>query len=456
MNHAELLLSRVIDNNDVGALKRFSIEADHLYGADRKALEYITEYAEHNRGQAPSYATISGDVEGFNYIPDVSDSFEWLAGQVKKQSGFRLWYEKLIGTDEDKKRNKPSEFEEIFNKKDPELLDEWLLKTSESIKMRTSVRNEIGKDLTQLKNDFREEYKRRKEGRSFKMWETPFKALNKEIGGFYSGDIYGVMAESGRGKSYLIIAFVDALLRQGANVLVKSFELKAYLWLSRLFSIMTAVDETLTDNEGRKVGIPNKEILTGKLNEDYETYFLTLVDTINEYYPGNLVLQAKGDDELTRSISDLDKELHTAPEIDVVVVDPIYGFSDVYGRNSNKTTGGAAEQAARYFEQVIGKHDVVGIYAVQATVEKKQGDDEGNRELRLPDRSSVKTSKALLEIATNLFSFDSCDNLAMLGVEKGRNGSEDYRLELTALLDYGVLREMPTGDAVAGQFTGVF
>lgn len=453
INYGELLLSRVIDNNDVAAIKRLGIEPSHLFGADRRALEYITEYAEHNRGQAPSYATLVGEVEGFTHIPDVSDSYEWLASQIKKRAAMREWSVKLMG----ERGDGNSEFAEIINKNDPEALDEWLLKTSESIKIRTSVRNSIGKTLLELKDEFREEYMKRKEGRSFKLWETPFASLNKEIGGLYSGDIYGVMAESGRGKSYLIIALVDSLLRQGAKVLVKSFELKSYLWLSRLFSVMTAVDETLDDEQGRKVGIPNKEILSGKLAEDYETYFLTLIDSINEYYPGELVLQAKGDPELTRTLSALDKELHSRPDIDVVVADPIYGFEDVYGRNSNKTTGGAAEQAARYFERIVGEHDVVGMYAVQATVEKKHEDEVGQRELKLPTRDQVKTSKALLEIATNLFSFDSnTDGMAMLGVEKGRNGSEDYRLELVSLLDYGVLREMPSGEVAAGQFTAQF
>ena len=120
----------------------------------------------------------------------------------------------------------------------------------------------------------------------------------------------------------------------------------------------------------------------------------------------------------------------------------------MYGKNVNKTAGGSAEYAATRFENIIGDNDVIGFYAVQATVEKKQTSEEGAREIKLPSRDQVKTSKRLLDIATNLISFDSVakEGIAMLGVEKGRNGGEDFTLELMALFDYGVLKEFPTGE----------
>ncbi len=40
----------------------------------------------------------------------------------------------------------------------------------------------------------------------------------------------------------------------------------------------------------------------------------------------------------------------------------------------------------------------------------------------------------------------------MLGIEKGRNGGEDFTLQLLALFDYGVLTEMPTGAESVAQF----
>jgi replicative DNA helicase len=441
---AEMLLSKVIDQNEVNILTQYNVEESHFTTkAEKEAYRFIKSYASENGGNAPSPEVLTSKVSEFTYYANISDDYRYLVRQVKD-------YSAKVEALEFLQNEAPKKFEELDGKS----FLEWLQKTSEHAIIRTSVRESVGKSLEDLGVEMLTEYENRKQGKSAKLWKTPYERLNEAIGGFYSGDIYGVIAESGRGKSYLIIRFIHDLLKQGANVLVKSYELKAYLWLSRLVSVLTAEEGDILDENNRKVGLPNKQILSGRLEGETEEYFTQVVKKLNSFYPGNLYLQAKGDRDLTRSLKELDSELYQRPDIDVVVVDPFYGLDDVYGRNSNRTAGGAAEQAARYFEQVVGKHDVVGIYAVQATVEKKQRDeDEGGRELKLPTRDQVKTTKALLEIATILFSFDNDgDGQAQLGIEKGRNGSEDFILDLIALLDYGVLRELETGQAAASQF----
>ncbi|WP_416045927.1 AAA family ATPase [Priestia megaterium] len=441
---AEMLLSKIIDQNDVNILTRYNVEESHFTTkGEKQAYLFIKDYATKNDGNAPSPEVLSANVDEFTYYANISDDYGYLVRQTKD-------YSAKVEAMEFLQNEAPRKFEEMDGKS----FLEWLQKSSEQAIIRTSVRESVGKTLEDLGGEMLTEYQNRKQGKSAKLWKTPYERLNEAIGGFYSGDIYGVIAESGRGKSYLIIRFIHDLLKQGANILVKSYELKAYLWLSRLVSVLTAEEGDILDENNRKVGLPNKQILSGRLEGETEEYFTQVVTKLNSFYPGNLYLQAKGDKDLTRSLKELDSELYQRPDIDVVVVDPFYGLDDVYGRNSNRTAGGAAEQAARYFEQVVGKHDVVGIYAVQATVEKKQRDeDEGGRELKLPTRDQVKTSKALLEIATILFSFDNDgDGQAQLGIEKGRNGGEDVIVDLIALLDYGVLRELETGQAAASQF----
>ncbi|UKS30214.1 DNA helicase [Paenibacillus sp. HWE-109] len=448
-NYGEQLISKIVDDNDIGALIRYSItESDFATDVEKRGVRFVLQHADANKGQAPSYATLVGEIDGFTYIPAVTDSYEFLAKRLKDASGKRLfaeWFES-------------GEISQKFTEKSAEDFGNYLREVSDRITMGTQVRVLNFKTLDTLRHEFRAEYEKRKDGRSFKLWKTPFESLNAEIGGLYSGDIYGVMAESGRGKSYLIACLVDELLRQGAKVLVKSYELKAYLWLSRLLSIITAREGALDHDElAQKVGIPNKAILSGQLDGEIETYFLSVVDALNEYYPGALYLQAKGDRDLTRTLADLDRELQQNPEIDVCVIDPFYGLSDIYGSNVNKTAGGAAEQAARKFEQIIGANDVVGIFAIQASsTEKSDADDEGRRELKLPRRDQVKTTKAVLEIATNLFAFDAVDGNGRIGVEKGRNGGEGFAIDLLALMDYGVLRELPKGTEAAAQFVSNF
>jgi len=450
--YATMLLNKVIETDDVDALTRFNItEADMPTTAEKQVYKFIVDYAKENRGKAPSYATVVSECPAFDYIPDVSDSYGYLTKQVKSLSA-KLAFSQLLTPSEDGK-DRRSVLEKNYQDLDGEKFLEWLQTNIDSIIMRTSVRESIGKTMAEIKESFLSEYYKREEGKSFKRWDTPFESLTEEIGGWFSGDVYGIMAESGRGKTYLICKIVDSLLRQGATVLVKSFEVKEYVWIARLVSIATAVDELLLDELGRKVGLPNKQILSGSLDGVTREEFIKIVETLDSYYPGTFYFQGKSDPALTRTLNDLDSELSRV-KVDAVVLDPFYGLTDVYGKNANKTAGGAAEQAATRFEQIIGDHDVVGIYAVQATVEKKQMDETDTRELNLPTRDQVKTSKRLLDIATNLIAFDSVEKegVAMLGIEKGRNGGEDFTLQLLALFDYGVLTEMPTGAESVAQF----
>ncbi|MEC1349121.1 DNA helicase [Bacillus licheniformis] len=445
MNYGVLMLSKVIEQNDPNALLRFNITAEDLpTEGERKALRYITEYAEKHGGQAPTAEMVANEVPDFQPDFNIEANYDYLAEKLRKQAALREFVDIA-------ERELPERFSEAQD--NPEELFSWLTEKVESLKIRTNVRSSIGRTLSEIKESFRDEYKKREEGKSFRIYKTPFPTLDNEISGWFTGDIYGIMGESGRGKTYLVCRILDSLLRQGANCLVKSFEVKEYTFISRLISIATAVDEVLIDELGRKVGIPNKAILSGKLDDVVREKFFEVLELLDSYYPGTLYFQGKSGRELTRSLADLERELSTG-KIDAVFLDPFYGLSDVYGKNVNKTAGGAAEYAATRFENIVGDYDVVGFYTVQATVDKKEVSEDGVRELRIPTREKVKTTSRLLDIATNLIGFDSVskEGIAGIGIEKGRNGGEDFMLELVALFDYGVLREFPKGESAAEQF----
>ncbi|MCY8047604.1 DNA helicase [Bacillus haynesii] len=445
MNYGVLMLSKVIEQNDPNALLRFNITAEDLpTEGERKALRYITDYAEKHGGQAPTAEMVANEVPDFQPDFNIDANYDYLAEKLRKQAALREFVDIA-------EKELPERFSQAQD--NPEELFSWLTEKVESLKIRTNVRSSIGRTLSEIKESFRDEYKKREEGKSFRIYKTPFPTLDNEISGWFTGDIYGIMGESGRGKTYLVCRILDSLLRQGANCLVKSFEVKEYTFISRLISIATAVDEVLIDELGRKVGIPNKAILSGKLDDVVREKFFEVLELLDSYYPGTLYFQGKSGSELTRSLADLERELSTG-KIDAVFLDPFYGISDVYGKNVNKTAGGAAEYAATRFENIVGDYDVVGFYTVQATVDKKEVSENGSRELRIPTREKVKTTSRLLDIATNLIGFDSVskEGIAGIGIEKGRNGGEDFMLELIALFDYGVLREFPKGEDVADQF----
>ncbi|WP_163093816.1 DNA helicase [Bacillus velezensis] len=460
MNYGTLLISKAIEANDPNALLRFNVsEADFQTQGERKAFRYVMDYAEKYRGQAPTAEMVAHEVPEFQPDFSIEASYEHLAKNLKDRAAEREFIELMNGRIDPETNRQVQEpqlekrFIEAQKSGDMGKFFEWLTGQAESLKIRTNVRNSVGRTLADIKESFRDEYMKREEGRSFRIYKTPFETLNKEITGWFTGDIYGIMGESGRGKTYLVCLILDSLLRQGANCLVKSFEVKEYVFIARLISIATAVDGLLLDKIGRKVGLPNKAILSGKLEDVVREKFFEVLDVLDSYYPGTLYFQGKSGRELTRTLSDLEREL-SGGKIDVVFLDPFYGLTDVYGKNVNKTAGGAAEYAATRFENIIGDSDVVGFYTVQASVDKKEVGEDGVRELRIPTRDKVKTTSRLLDIATNLIGFDSVakEGIAGIGIEKGRNGGEDFMLELLALFDYGVLREFPRGEAAAAQF----
>lgn len=446
-------ISKVADTGDADAFKRFDLRPEHFPSEDeQKMAEFIADYATRNKGRGPSPEELATEFNVFadEYYAEVRASFDEMASEIKNDWAERAFLRGMQGEG-------VFNYHEIRTKQNGLDFVRSMREALERIEAQADTSKSIGRNLGQLGIDLREEYHKRKEGVTFKRWDTPFPSLTKEIGGLHSGDVYGIIAESGRGKSYLTIALIDELLRQGAKVLAKSYELKWFLFMSRLVSIATARDEMFTDvRTKRKIGIKNRAILTGELDETSEEVMEAFLARINDYYPGELILQAKSDPELTRSLDDLDRELRAHKDIDVVVIDPFNNISDVYGRNTNKTTGGAAEQAARKFERIVGEHDVLGLFTIQATMEYTQAEKEkmreGIRELKLPTRDQVKTTKAVLEIVTNLFSFDNVDGNARIGTEKGRNGGEGFYVDLIAMLDYGVLREVPSGESIAAQF----
>src|SRR5690625_1968713 len=156
---------------------------------DRNTFRFIEEYAQENGGKTPSYAVVADSVEGFEYIPEVSDSYAYLSRQIKDftaQKSVVDWFES-------------GEFERKLNELGgQEFVNNWLPSALESVKMRTTVRETIGKTLDEIKVSVMEEYLKREVGESFTKWNTPFSLLDKEISGFFSGDVYGIIAESGR------------------------------------------------------------------------------------------------------------------------------------------------------------------------------------------------------------------------------------------------------------------
>jgi replicative DNA helicase len=461
LHYGLMLLSKVIDNNDVAALARFGItESDFATEAERQAYRFIVDYAEANRGNAPSYATVAAEVDGFTYIPEVADSYEYLARQIKNHAA-KLEIIKLMQGYTDEKTGKfiESPVAKKFEELDGNSFLEWLQNELERVKIRTNVRDKIGTDVKADVDKFIAEYERRKAGESFRVWKSRFPFINKAIGGYVSGNLYVVYGRSGRGKSAITLEECIEMAMQGATVLIWSMEMGWYEVMVRIYtSVSGRIGVSVAELEGidMEAGFDSRDLRYGKLSEEFEKKFREFLASINAVIPGRIIVRAVDDEDFVRrDLRQLEADI-IETKADVVIIDPFYYLD--YEKNTSRTAGGDAAETSKKLRRLAGRTKAVVFAITQADEVDGKEDDDGERELRLPERSEVKKTKQLLEDAALLIAVDTNakQGRGLIGINKGRDGGEGEQAEILYLPQIGVIREMETGEAVAAQFANVF
>lgn len=433
-------MSKVIDNNDPAAFTRLGIERDHfLTEAERKAYDFIRNYAEQNRGQAPSYATFAQECEDIMYIPEVTDSYEYLSKKLKDAAGKKKLYDLLTG----------ERLQENFSKQDTEKLISWLQDSLENIMINTRTSVRIGTNIKTDTDKFLTEYRSRKLGESFKVWKSKFPSLPD----YYSGNMYAWYGRSGRGKSVFTLEEAIESAMQGANVLIWALEMSQFEVMARAYSSLSAregiVNATI-DGINYEAGFPNSDLLRGRLTEDFEKGFETFLSILNDTIPGNLIVRAVDDaDFVRRDIRQLESDI-IQTKADVVVIDPIY-YMDME-INTSKTAGGDVAATSKKLRHLAGRTKTVIHVVTQADEVKEERDEDGVRELRAPRRAEMKKSKAILEDSVNIFGIDSLDGRGIIEIGKGRHGGEGEVVEVLYLPNYGIVREIESGEVAVEQF----
>ncbi|RAU96798.1 DnaB-like helicase C-terminal domain-containing protein [Paenibacillus sp. YN15] len=442
MSVAETLLSKIVDANDPQAFVRFGIDRDHFPTEElRKAYDFIRTYADENRGQAPSYAIFTVANPRITYVPAVTDSYEYLTKKLKDDAGKRMFrdlYEHEI----------PKLYEEAA---DSQALLSGVASGLERIHAKTKPHTDIGVNLALAGDKFLSEFQARKDGKSFRIWRSKFPSINREIGGYFSGNTYAWYARSGRGKSVLVME--DGAIEpafQGATVLVWALEMSEYEWMARAYSSISARLGTFrSEYAGGEIetGYENKALLMGKLPEDFEESFAEFLRTLNDKIPGKIILRAADSEGFgTRGVAHLEADI-TETKADVVVIDPIYLMD--YEANTSRVAGGDVAATSVKLKRLAGRTKTVIHVVTQAEEDANEKAEDGTRELRPPKRAELKKSKAILEDAANIFGLDTLNNegRGVIELGKGRNGGEDTRVELVYLPNYGVVRELVTQES---------
>jgi hypothetical protein len=446
--YGEMILSRVVDEGTVEPLIKYGITADDMpTQVEKDALAFIVKYAEQNGGKAPSYAELAQNTE-VTYIPQVSDSYEYLAQQLKAQSA-KLQALKMLQEEAPKK----------FSELDGNSFLEWLTEQSVRIKMGTQVRKNVGVSVVNDTNRFLEEYERRKAGESFRIWKSKFPTINREIGGYFSGNMYTWYGRSGRGKSVFTLEEAIESAFQGATVLIWAMEMSEFEIYARAYSSISAREGVMTatiDGVDYEAGFENRALLTAQLDDAYMAGFKTFLSTLNQIVPGNIIVRAADHvDFEDRSVKALEADILNT-KADVVVIDPFYYLD--YDANTSRTAGGDAAATSKKLRKLAGRTRTVIHVITQADEVKDDKGEDGERELRPPSRAEIKKTKAVLEDAAAVFGIDTVarDGLGVIHAGKGRAGGEDATAEILYLPSYGIVREMETGEAAAAQFESVF
>lgn len=433
-NYGETFISAVLDRNDVYAFDRYGITSDVLAtGIERKAMEFIQEYATKHGGKLPDYRTVEAEIDGFVYIPESTDSFQFLAEQIKEYTGKKriadFW--------------NSDEVAEMFGALSTEEFTERVLGEMERIKAGAMASDKIGYDLGRDGDVILDEYQRRKEGKSFKTYDSLFPKITEATGKYQSSNVYVWYGRSGRGKS--VITMMEGIFSamQGATVLVWSLEMSFYELATRMLSAISAMQQMFQiDVNGAAMdsGFDTMGIMTGTLAEDYEEQFFEFVRALNKTMPGRIIIRSIDEPTFTRrNVRALESDIKSF-EADVVIVDPIY-YMDME-ENTSRVAGGDVAKTSQRLRLMCGNVGVVMHVITQAEEVSDDTDDMGERELRLPKRSELKKAKQILEDSSYTFAIDTCGGRGIIGLGKGRSGGEDQTVEIIYLPQFGIVRQI--------------
>ncbi|PHB23083.1 DNA helicase [Bacillus pseudomycoides] len=441
MVSGEMILSKVIETNSITSLKKFNVKREDLQTeVERQAYDFIMEY-EARHSHAPDYRTVISMVPEFNFRENVTDSFEYLAMKLK---------EKQL----ESKAEQYLTQEALPSWENTPVL-EWIQKTTETLetlKQETSYQAKVGTDLVEDYQDFLSEYDNRKAGKSHRTFPSSFPSMRKAIGNYISGNMYTWYARSGRGKSYITTIEGIHMAMEGATLLVWSMEMSKFEWLARAYSIISArlqLVEQKMNGADYLAGFKSNELINGKLDPDHEKNFRDFLASLNDVIKGRIIIRGKTDRDFhDRSVDALESDI-LQTKADVVIVDPFYLLD--YERNNDRTTGGAATATSQKLNRVAGSTDTVIFAITQAEEVRDDKDEDGARSLRVPERSEVKKTTALLEDAFLLIGLDTCDGRFQISLNKGRQGGEDESFEGVYLPAIGYVRE-PEIEEVKAQF----
>src|SRR5690625_429330 len=124
----ESFLSRVLDGGNMMAIRELWIErTDFGTQTEREVFDFIVDYESKNRNKTRDYRTVVERFQDFYYREGVTDSYRYLANEIKSYAAKRAVADMFAGNPDE--RGKPTEptVEDIINEKDGNLAIDHLI-----------------------------------------------------------------------------------------------------------------------------------------------------------------------------------------------------------------------------------------------------------------------------------------------------------------------------------------
>lgn len=413
MLYENLLLSKVIEEQNFFILKKYNITANDFSDA-RDTYRFIEQYVKHNKGEIPDFRTVV-DKTGFEYEPEVADTFKFLCKEVKSQSAKRQAYKML---QDNASKN--------FSSMDGSKFIQWLQKETDRIVKQTDVQVSDGTNFAKNGLERKQWYEDNKFNRSHIIVPTPFDTLNDFLGGGNElGDYLLIQAYTNKGKSWIASDFGLSAWKAGFGVLHYSPELSKRQQLNRL--------DTLYGH------FKNTDLRNGTLED--EPAFTEYLEQFSDEQKVDYVVKTMEDiDKL--DVDTVEQDITTNPDLKVVIID---GFTLMSHSSRDKSNRNAMSNTSRKLRQLFGRYGVLGIVIHQTPTSAEKDnikkDEVGDR---LPNPAQIyqySETVAVIQDACTVLSFDQIDGIGQLLIAKARQPCVDETVDLLCNFNEGYITE---------------
>lgn len=407
------LLSKVLDENNLYELNKYNITENDFHALP-DVYSFIKTYQKDN-DSTPDYRTVVGKFEDFEYMPDVVDSFKYLATKMKGDTAKRRAVTLL-----------QDEASQNFSKMDGVKFSNWLYEESKRLRDMSRAESYTGVNWATTGEERWQRYEDAKDPEKTTFIPTPYPTLNKYLdGGFWLTDYVLLQAYTNRGKSWV------------------ATDIGIHAWSTGNGVIHYSPEHSVVQQEQRNDTIKghfnNTQLKTGKLSEEerYATYLKDFSDS-NEtpYIIKTMEHLPKG-----LTLGEIEADLNSNPDIKMVIID---GFNLIKhsGRDSKRNNMTATSRELR---QMFGRHNVVGLVVhhtpTSAEKENKEDDDTGARIVSPPNIDDYSETIAVIQDPATILSFDHHDGLAKILLAKARTPHVNKEITLHADFNHGYIRE---------------